>query len=197
MTLSTLICTKCQSAVAVTGRSVTLPFICDSCSQHFDALNALDVSDGPGYFKCSIPSCCCQNDPNYKESSPLIATEAPSCGDASVEATTKIIDDLTAQLEAERQTVMTGEGRIAELEAQLLEVKEEYTKLQGYCGDLGNYIQDDRTQIAGLFGRNIELLAEIDELDAELDEALAKKNGAEAKVQFAGDLITSIVSVNR
>ena len=177
MTLSTLICTKCQSAVAVTGRSVTLPFICDSCSQRFDAL---DVSDGPGYFKCSIPSCFCQNDPNYKESSPLIATEAPSCGDASVEATTKIIDDLTAQLEAERQTVMTGEGRIAELEAQLIDAKDEYTKLQGY-----------------LFGRNIELLAEIDELDAELDEALAKKNGAEAKVQFAGDLITSIVSVNR
>ena len=190
MTLSTLICTKCQSAVAVTGRIVTLPFICDSCSQRFDALGAALT------FKCSIPSCFCQNDPNYKESNPLIATEAP-CGDASVEATTKIIDDLTAQLEAERQTVMTGEGRIAKLEAQLLEVKEEYTKLQGYCGDLGNYIQDDRTQIAGLFGRNIELLAEIDELDAELDEALAKKNGAEAKVQFAGDLITSIVSVNR
>lgn len=189
MTLSTLICTKCQSAVAVTGRSVTLPFICDSCSQRFDALGM------PVTFKCLIPSCYCQNDPNYKESSPLIATEAPSCGDASVESTTAIIDDLTAQLEAERQTVMAAQGRIAELDAQLIEAKDEYTKLQSYCGDLGNYIQDDRTQIAGLLGRNIDLLAEADKLDAELGEALAKKNEAEAKAQFAGDLITSIVSV--
>ena len=167
MTISTLICTKCQSAVAVTGRIVTLPFICDSC------LCIQGPSDGPGYFKCSIPSCYCQNDPNYRESSPLIATEALDCSDASVEATTKIIDDLTAQLESERQTVMTGEGRIAELEAQLLATV---------------------TGLSNLFGRNIELLAEVDELDAELDEALAKKNEAEAKVQFAGDLITSIVN---
>lgn len=133
--MTTLICTKCQSAVAVTGRSVTLPFICDSCSC------IQGSSDGPGYFKCSIPSCYCQNDPNYRESSPLIATEAPSCGDASVEATTKIIDDLTAQLEAERQTVMTGEGRIVEL----------------------------GTQITDLCDQNIELLATIDKLKSEVE----------------------------
>lgn len=93
--MTTLICTKCQSAVDVTGRSVTLSFICDSC-QRFD--------------------------------------------EVSVEATTKIIDDITAQLEAERQTVMAGESRIVEL----------------------------GTQITDLCDQNIELLATIDKLKSDV-----------------------------
>lgn len=132
--MTTLICTKCQSAVAVTGRSVTLPFICDSCSYTHSS------SDGPGYFKCSIPSCFCQNDPNYRESeSESIVTEA--CSDASVESTTAIIDDLTTQIEAERQTVMAGESRIVEL----------------------------GTQITDLCDQNIELLATIDKLKSDVE----------------------------
>lgn len=132
MTLSTLICTKCQSAVAVTGRGVTLPFICDSCSC------IQGSSDGPGYFKCSTPWCFCQDYPNYRESDSIV-TEA--CSDASVESTTAIIDDLTTQLEAERQTVMAGESRIVEL----------------------------GTQITDLCDQNIELLATIDKLKSEVE----------------------------
>jgi hypothetical protein len=100
MTLSTLICTKCSSPVAVSGRGVTLPFVCHDCQ----------------YF-------------NQQEYDDMAPKETPSascgCNTASVEATTQLIANLELQLEGERTTIILNGARIAELEMQLLEAKDD------------------------------------------------------------------------
>jgi hypothetical protein len=216
MTLATLICTNCQTAYAVTSRSVVLPFVCSKCEPK----------------KCADPACVCQHDPEFTDDVPVtpvetpdysnfasmsLATtpdntvvetpvETPDCNDASVEATTALIDDLTKQLEGERATVMAGDSRIAELEMQLIEARATVTEYGGllakmtkYCSDLGNYIEDDCVKIADLFGRNIELLAELDETHEQEEKSyrviakLLNENCELAgKVEFAGEVLTSL-----
>jgi endogenous inhibitor of DNA gyrase (YacG/DUF329 family) len=189
MTLSTLICTKCQCAIAVSDRSVVLPFVCKACQnpdlQAYEARLAgeqrADALSLP-LFKCGNPKCVCYNDPGFTDNLP---SDTPDCSESSVEATTQLIDDLNAQLESERAMVM-------ELEAQRAVWEK---KDQDQCVDNFN-----------LLGRNIELLAEIDELKAELEKThtqeekcyktiavlLNQKYEAEGALKFAGELLTSL-----
>jgi hypothetical protein len=121
MTLSTLICTKCCSPVAVSWRGVVLPFVCDECD--FTQKEYSDMAP-----KKTIAF----NVELLKRAAVLPPSTEGEPGDtASIENTTALIADLELQLEAERQTIVADEAKIAELEMHLIELKDDYATLFG------------------------------------------------------------------
>ena len=198
MTLSTLICTKCQCAIAVSDRSVVLPFVCNYCTQRADALAVITK-------KCGNPNCVCHNNPLFSDDLP---SEPTDCKDISVEeimapqvalTNAVMIDDLNTQLESERATVIETKELLAKTEDLLL-------KQTSYCEVLGDQLAGNSQNTTSVIGRNIELLAEIDELKAELEEShtqeekcyktiavlLNQKYEADGALKFAGELLTSV-----
>jgi endogenous inhibitor of DNA gyrase (YacG/DUF329 family) len=204
MTLSTLICTKCQYAIAVSDRSVVLPFVCKACQnpdlQAYEARLATGKQRADALllplFKCGNPKCVCYNDPGFTDNLP---SDTPDCSESSVEATTQLIDDLNAQLESERATVIETKELLAKTEDLLL-------KQTSYCEVLGDQLAENSQNTTSVIGRNIDLLAEIDELKTELEEShtqeekcyktiavlLNQKYEAEGAIKFAGELLTSV-----
>jgi hypothetical protein len=175
--------------------------------------DALSIPEGLAvprdFYKCESPGCACQNNPDFKEN-PMKTLRvekdtAPDmdaafdCAEASAKATTQLIDDLTTQLESERATVIETKELLAKTEDLLL-------KQTSYCEVLGKEYYEQSENMTSLFGRNIELLAEIDELKAELEQShtqeekcyktiavlLNQKYEAEGALKFAGELLASL-----
>jgi hypothetical protein len=180
MTLSTLICTKCSSPVAVSGRAVVLPFVCDDCDFSFTQ-EYTDMAPKKTSTKEVTPTPCeagtCDCVPESKTYPP--SAGGPGCDTASIENTTALIADLELQLEAERQTVIKDEAKIAELEMRLIEAKDNFAK---DCQTVVNLLDQNEAlgienfnrgrAVSALFGRNVELSAKLDYVKNQLATAL-------------------------
>jgi hypothetical protein len=121
--------------------------------------------------------------------------EMGACDSASVEATTQLIDDLTAQLEAERATVM-------QLKETLTATDDVLLKMKDYCEELGRQLHGANGYCTMLLGRNIELLAEVEEAHireekcySTIAKLINQRNESMAKAQFAGEVLTSIFAI--
>jgi hypothetical protein len=176
MTLSTLICTKCSSPVAVSGRGVVLPFVCDECDFNFTQEYS-DMAPKKTSTKEVTPTPCeagtCDCVPESKVYPPSAEGE-PGCDTASIENTTALIADLELQLEAERQTIVADEAKIAELEMQLIEAKDDYAAVKA---------EKDLSCVMGIITVNAAkaTLAQKDEEIGTLRQAVVAAEESEAK----------------
>jgi hypothetical protein len=139
MTLSTLICIKCNSAYYVSGRNIVLPYVCPDCKETQQE------------YEDMTPATCFCDDQTCQ---PPNRDTRDYCDTASVENTTALIADLELQLEAERRTILVREVRIAELEK---EVKKSDNKLKDALVEFSGVIRIIETYRKSISERYAEM----------------------------------------